>query len=240
MRRLSAAHCPIRPSPNSDARRMAVRAVVGEGREQPQARRLAGLDLIDDAELRVDQRRQLGEQQPADRLQVALALQHVGEAREVGLEPVLLGVAVGGEPQIVDHRVDVVFELGHLAARIDLNRARQVALGHGGRDLGDGAHLRGQVRGEQVHVAGQVLPGAGRAGHVGLAAEPAFDADLARHRRHLIGEGRERAGHVVDGLGQRRDLALRFHREVLLEVAVRRPRSRPSRCRAPARSGSPP
>ncbi len=70
----------------------------------------------------------------------------------------------------------------------------------------------GEVRGEQVDVAGQVLPGAGGARHVGLTAETAFDADLARHRRHLIGEGRERAGHVVDGLGERGDFALRLRR----------------------------
>ena len=193
-------------------RRVAVGAVVGIGGEQLAGRRLLVLHLVDDALVGVDQRRQLGEQQPADGREVALALQHVGEAREVGLQPVLLGVAVGGEPQVVDHRVDVVFELGHLAARVDLDRARQVALGHRGRDLGDGAHLRGQVGGQQVDVAGEVLPRAGGAGHVGLAAEPALDADLARHGGHLVGEGRERVGHVVDGLGERRDLALRLHR----------------------------
>ena len=126
--------------------RMAVRAVVRIGGEQPQV--FAAFHLIDDAELRIDQRREFAEQQAADGLQIALALQHVGEPGEVGLQPVLLGVAVGGEPQVVDHRIDVVFELGHFAARLDLNRARQVALGHGGRHLGDGAHLGGEVRGQ--------------------------------------------------------------------------------------------
>ena len=116
----------------------------------------------------------------ADGREVALALQHAGEPREVGLQPVLLGVAVGRQPQVVDHRVDVVLELGDLAARVDLNRSREVALGDGGRDLGDRADLRRQVRGEQVDVAGEVLPRAGGAGHVGLAAEPALDADFAR------------------------------------------------------------
>ena len=200
---------------------MAVGAVVGIGRQQIEAvLLLLALHLIDDALVGVDQRRQFGEQQPADRRQIALALQHVGEFREVGLQPILLGVAVGGEPQVVDHRIDVVFELGHFAARFDLDRARQVALGHRGRHFGDGAHLRGQVGGKQVDVAGQVLPGAGGAGHVGLTAETAFDADFARHRGHLIGEGRERVGHIVDGFGERRHLAFRFHREVLLEIAV--------------------
>ena len=192
--------------------RVAVGAVVGVGREQLQPGLLLVLHLIDHALVGVDQRRQFGQQQPADRGQIALALQHVGEFRQVGLEPVLFGVAVGGEPQIVDHGVDVVFELGHFAARFDLNRARQVALGDGGRHFGDGAHLGGQVGGQQVDVAGQVLPGAGGAGHVGLPAQAAFDADFARHGGDLIGEGRERVGHVVDGFGQRRHLAFGFHR----------------------------
>ena len=39
-----------------------------------------------------------------------------------------------------------------------------------------------RLRGELVDVVGQVAPGAGGAGHVGLAAELAFDADLAGHR----------------------------------------------------------
>ena len=122
--------------------------------------------------------------------------------------------------QVVDHRVDVVFELGDFAAGLHLNRARQVALGHRGGDLGDGAHLVGQVGGQQVDVAGEVLPGAGRARHVGLAAEAAFDADLARHVGDLLGERRQRVGDVVDRLGQRRDLALGFDRQLLAEVAV--------------------
>src|SRR6185436_8035771 len=50
------------------------------------------------------------------------------------------------------------------------------------------SHLVGQVRGEQVDVARQVLPGTGRAGHVGLAAEAAFDADFTRDVGHLLGE----------------------------------------------------
>ena len=176
--------------------------------------------LIDDTLVRVDERHELAEQQLADGRQVALPLQHAGEPCEVGLQPVLLGVAVGRQPQVVDHRVDVVLELGHLAARVDLNRPRQVALGHGRRDFRDGADLRGEVRGQQVDVAGQVLPRAGGAGHVGLTAKPPFDADLARDRRDLVGKGRQRSGHVVDRVGERRDLALGLDRQVLLEIAV--------------------
>ena len=70
---------------------------------------------------------------------------------------------------------------------------REVALGHGGGDVADGAHLAGQVAGELVDVVGEVAPDARRAGHVGLAAEPPLDADVARHAGDLIGERRQRA-----------------------------------------------
>ena len=43
----------------------------------------------------------------------------------------------------------------------------------------------GQVAGHEVDVVGQVLPGAGDARHLRLAAELAFGADLARHARHF-------------------------------------------------------
>ena len=39
--------------------------------------------------------------------------------------------------------------------------------------------------GHGVHGVGQVLPGAGDARHLGLAAEPAFGAHFARHAGHF-------------------------------------------------------
>src|SRR4029077_756184 len=100
-------------------------------------------------------------------------------------QPVLLGVDVGGEPEVGDHRVDVVLQLRDFAASIALNRAGQVTLGDGGRDFRDRTDLGGQIGRQQVDVARQVLPGAGRAGYFGLAAEAALDAHLARDARHL-------------------------------------------------------
>ena len=54
---------------------------------------------------------------------------------------------LGGErAELVDHRVDRVLELEDLALGVDGDLLRQVAVGDGGRDLGDVAHLAGEVR----------------------------------------------------------------------------------------------
>ena len=91
----------------------------------------------------------------------------------------------------------------------------------GGGDVGDRAHLVGEVVRELVDVLGQVLPGAGDADHLGLAAELALGADLLRDARHLGGEARELVDHRVDRRLQLRDLALDVDGDLLREVAVR-------------------
>jgi hypothetical protein len=49
---------------------------------------------------------------------------------------------LGGEgPKLVDHGVDRVLELQHLAANIDGDLARQIAVGDSSRHLGDVADL---------------------------------------------------------------------------------------------------
>ena len=87
--------------------------------------------------------------------------------------------------ELVDHRVDGVLQLENLAAHVDGDLARQVAARDGRRHLRDVAHLVGQVAAHRVHRVGEVLPGAGDAGHDRLAAELAFGADLARHAGDL-------------------------------------------------------
>ena len=145
---------------------------------------------------------------------------------------------LGGEGvELVDHGVDGVLELEDFALHVDRDLARQVAARHGRRDLGDVAHLAGEVAGHGVDVVGEVFPGAGNAGHVGLAAELAFGADFARDARHLAGEAVELVDHRVEGLFQLQDLAAHVHGDLAREVAARRWRSRPRRCCAPGRSG---
>src|SRR5262249_49772064 len=121
--------------------------------------------------------------------------------------------------QVVDHGIDVVFELGNLAARLYLNRTRQVAFGNSGSDFGNRAHLVGKVVGQQIHVASEVLPRSRSAGHVGLAAQAALHANFAGHRGHLIGERSESTRHVVDSFGERGHFALCVYDELLREIA---------------------
>src|ERR1700736_2621742 len=79
--------------------------------------------ILEDADLRVHQRRKLGHDQFCDRLDVLLALQHPGEARQVGLEPVLFAILRGRVAQVPDHLVDVLGEKPPFALRAVLDRA---------------------------------------------------------------------------------------------------------------------
>ena len=96
MRCFSSAHWPTRPSPSAEPLGL-VRA-AGVAGQQPRARaaRRDVLHLVERALLRVDERRQLGQQHAADRHQVALALQHARELGQVRLQPVLFLVALRG------------------------------------------------------------------------------------------------------------------------------------------------
>ena len=73
--------------------------------------------------------------------------------------------------------------------------------------------------------------------HVGLPAELAFGADLARDAGDFGRERRELIDHRVDGVLQLEDLALDVDRDLLGEIAARdRGRDR-RRCCAPGWSG---
>src|SRR2546421_124469 len=107
-----------------------------------------------------------------------------------------------------------------LAADVDGDLLRQVAVGDRGRDLGDVAHMRGEIAGHRVDVVGQVVPVARRAPHVGLAVQAAIGTGLARDAGDFGGEGVELIDHHVYGVLQLEDLALDFDRDLLGEVAL--------------------
>ena len=123
--------------------------------------------------------------------------------------------------ELIHHGVDGRFQLEDLTPDIDGDLLRQIAIRHCGGHFGDVTHLTGEVRGHHVHVVGQILPDAADAAHLRLSAELAFGAHLARHARHLAGEGVELIHHGVDGRFQLQNFAFDSHRNLLREVAVR-------------------
>src|SRR6185437_127524 len=118
------------------------------------------------------------------------------------------------------HSVDRVFESEDLALHVDRDLARQIAPRHGGSDVGDVADLAGQVGGHGIHRIGQILPGAGDARHLGLAAELALGTDFARDAGHLGREAVELVDHRVHGFLQLQDLSAHVHRDLAGQVAA--------------------
>src|SRR4029077_5816514 len=105
-------------------------------------------------------------------------------------------------------------------ADVDGDLLAQVAVGHRGGDLGDVAHLAGEVAGHHVDAVGEVLPDAADAAHLRLSAQLALAADLAGDAGDLAGETVELIDHGVDGVLQLEDLAAHVDGDLLAEVAV--------------------
>ena len=133
-------------------------------------RSVRGLHDIESAVLRGHHLAELRKDELGHRNKILLALQHARELRQVGLEPILLGVLLGRVLEVANHLVDVVLQGRHFALSLDRDRPAQIPLGDGGGNLSDGPHLRGQVGGELVDVIRQVAPGSRGAGHARLAA----------------------------------------------------------------------
>ena len=131
-----------------------------------------------------------------------------------------VGHLIGERGQGVGHAVDRVGESRDLALHLHAELLLQVAVGDRRHHLGDAAHLRGEVAGHPVHVVGQVLPHAGHADHLRLAAELALGAHLARHAGHFRRERVELVHHRVHGVLELQDLALHVHRDLLVELAA--------------------
>src|SRR5207248_834992 len=108
---------------------------------------------------------------------------HLRLTAELPLGADLAGDAgdLGGEAvELVDHRVDRVLELEDLPLDVDGDLLREFAVRFGCGDLGDLAHLVGEVSRHAVDVIGQVLPDPRHAAHDRLAPEPPLGAHFAR------------------------------------------------------------
>src|SRR5438445_9856079 len=103
---------------------------------------------------------------------------------------------------------------------IDGDLLREIAIGNRDGDVGDVANLGRQVAGHDVDAIGQVLPGAGDAGHGGLAAELAFGADFAGDAGDFGGERIQLVNHRVDRFFELQDFAMDVDGDFLREVAV--------------------
>src|SRR5205807_1657952 len=150
---------------------------------------------------------------------VGEVLPGAAHASDVGLAAELaFGADFAGHPRDlagsgarrVGHHCAGVLALEDLPVALTCDLLAEVAVRDRGRDLGDVSHLARQVAGHQVHVVGEVLPGAAYALHRGLAAELAFGAHFAGHPRDLAGEGGELVDHYEVCVFQLHDLALAF------------------------------
>src|SRR6202030_582760 len=122
----------------------------------------------------------------------------------------------GGErTQLLDHGVQLFFELEDFSSDVHRDLAREVAACDGRRDFGDVSHLASQVAGHEVHVVRQVLPRAAHAGYLGLAAQFPFGADLARHAGNFSSECVQLVHHRVDGFFEEQNFTADVHRDFL-------------------------
>src|SRR5262249_28456628 len=127
----------------------------------------------------------------------------------------------GGErAELVHHGVDGVLELEDLALDVHRDLLGQVAIRDSRGYLGDVERLGCEVAGHGVDAIREVLPRAGDALDVGLAAQLAVGADLAGDAGHLGGEGAQLVHHGVDGVFELQDFALDVDGDLLGQVAV--------------------
>ena len=110
--------------------------------------------------LRPDQRYQFVHDQLGNGGEVAVALHQAGHPGQVGLQPVLFLIRLGGLPQRLHHRVDVVLEFSYLTLCLDRNGPGEITSSNRAGHLGDRAHLAGEVASKLIDVLSQPLPGA--------------------------------------------------------------------------------
>ena len=122
--------------------------------------------------------------------------------------------------ELIDHRVDGVFEFENFAFHVHGDFARQIAASNGGGYLGNVAHLGGQVAGHGVDGVGEIFPGSSDTGHDRLPAQLAVGADFAGYARHFRGKRSQLIHHRVDGFFELENFAAHIHGDFAGEVAA--------------------
>src|SRR5262249_48354636 len=122
--------------------------------------------------------------------------------------------------ELVHHGVDGVLELQDFSLHVDGDLAGKVALGHGGGDFGDVSNLSRQGYGHGIHWVGEMLPGTGDTGHVGLTAQAAFRTYFARDAGDLACEGAKLFDHGVEGFFELENFTADVHGDFAGKVAA--------------------
>ena len=117
--------------------------------------------------------------------------------------------------ELVNHRVDGIFQFQNLASNVYSNLLREVAVCHGSRYLCDVAYLAGQIARHEVDVVGQVLPRSGNACHLRLPAEFPFRSHFTSNTRYLRSKGAKLIDHRVDGVLEFQDFTLHIDGDLL-------------------------
>src|SRR5207249_4493952 len=142
--------------------------------------------------------------------ELAFGADFPGDARHFG----------GERTQLIHQRVDRFFELQDFAAHVGGDLLRQVAIGHGDRNVGDVSHLGGQIAGHNIDALGEILPNAAHVAHLCLPTELAFGADFPGNARHFGGEAPQLIDHGVDRIFELQGSAVGVDGDFFREVAV--------------------
>src|SRR6185503_17519345 len=134
---------------------------------------------------------------------------HFGLSAELSFDTYFAGDGghlVGEGTKRVGHGVNGFGQGGDFAFGFENEFLREVAVGDGGHNLDDTAHLLRQVTGHEIHVIGEILPRTGHTFHIRLTAELSFGAYFFGNAGNFGGERVQLIDERVDRVLQLEDL----------------------------------
>src|SRR5262249_23483778 len=122
--------------------------------------------------------------------------------------------------ELVDHRVDGIFQPEDFAFDVDRNLPGQISTSDGRCHVRDVADLAGEVRGHRIHVVGEIFPGSGAVRRHPLTARLAVGTDFAGNTGDFGSECVELVDHRIDRVLQFQNLALHVDRDFSRKIAA--------------------
>jgi len=148
---------------------------------------------------------------------------HLGLASELSFRTYFAGYAGNFSSktrELIDHRIDRVFQLQDFALNVYRDLLREVSVCNSGSNKSDVTHLGSKVRRHEVDVVGKVFPDTGDALHLGLASQFSFRTYFAGNARYFGSKRGKLVDHRIDRVFQVEDFALDVYRNLLREVSV--------------------